>query len=267
MTTEGGNNVFEAVAALLPAEQREHFYRRMNRLMQLKQMDSDDDMLQIAEAMGFLALLIRQAPAELATERQKIETALQDTRRALNEGQSIMLDHKRQLESLLADLAGAIAEHVDAAAIASPLAETIRQTILSCSLPQVADDLSAHANRLADVTARFSEQIEQFSVRDKSPIDRVNRALTLMQHQLMNACEHVHLLTNMLTEEVRAALVIFTAGAIAVGFFLGILFQQWCGAPTHAQVPTTEALGQPPDSPASSVTKMPRSIHSGQTHD
>jgi hypothetical protein len=45
-------NVFDAIAQLLPPEQREYFYQRM---MYFRHLRPEDEMLRIAEAMGFLA--------------------------------------------------------------------------------------------------------------------------------------------------------------------------------------------------------------------
>lgn len=74
-TSVEDQSLFDAIAGLLPAELREHFYRRM---AHLRNLTPNDELLQIAEAMGFLAIVTRQAPAEIATERAKLETLFQE---------------------------------------------------------------------------------------------------------------------------------------------------------------------------------------------
>ena len=53
------------IAELLPTEQRPLWYRDM---AHLRRLPADDEMLRIARAMGFLALVTRQTPAQIATE-------------------------------------------------------------------------------------------------------------------------------------------------------------------------------------------------------
>ena len=68
------------IAELLPAEQRPHWYRDM---AHLRRLPPDDEMLRIARAMGFLALVTRQTPAQIAIERQQIASILSDSVRAI----------------------------------------------------------------------------------------------------------------------------------------------------------------------------------------
>jgi hypothetical protein len=75
MTTPAPHEtLFDRIAALLPFENRQEFYRRMTHLRNL---GPNDEILQLAEAMGYLALITRQAPVEIAAERTKIEELLE----------------------------------------------------------------------------------------------------------------------------------------------------------------------------------------------
>jgi hypothetical protein len=58
--------IFDQIAKLLPPDLREHFFRR---IAHLRDLSPNDDMLLIAEAMGFLALLIRETPPLINAER------------------------------------------------------------------------------------------------------------------------------------------------------------------------------------------------------
>ena len=81
-------SLFDSIASLLPADQREHFYRRMAYLQHL---GPNDEILQLAEAMGFLALLTRQTPAHIAAERLKLETLFHNTLATLNTARRSLL--------------------------------------------------------------------------------------------------------------------------------------------------------------------------------
>jgi hypothetical protein len=53
--------VFDAIAKLLKPEQRESFYQGM---VYFRHLRPEDEMLRVAEAMGFVAVVIREMPHE-----------------------------------------------------------------------------------------------------------------------------------------------------------------------------------------------------------
>ena len=60
------DDLFEAIATLLEPGQREYFYQRM---LYFRQLRPEDELLRLVEAIGLLALLIREAPHAVARER------------------------------------------------------------------------------------------------------------------------------------------------------------------------------------------------------
>src|SRR5260370_18317281 len=67
-------DLFEAIAQLLEPGQREYFYQRM---LYLKHLRPEDELLRLVEAIGFLALLIREAPHAVAVEREQLAQLLE----------------------------------------------------------------------------------------------------------------------------------------------------------------------------------------------
>src|SRR5229473_2233447 len=67
------DDLFDAIATLLEPGQREYFYQRM---LYFRQLRPDDELLRIVEAIGFLALIIRDAPHAVAIEREPLEQLL-----------------------------------------------------------------------------------------------------------------------------------------------------------------------------------------------
>src|SRR5207237_9617717 len=63
----------DEIAELLPAEQRPLWYRDM---AHLRRLPADDEMLRIARALGFLPIVNRQTPAQIADERQQLAATL-----------------------------------------------------------------------------------------------------------------------------------------------------------------------------------------------
>ena len=74
------SDFIDDIAELLPAEQRPLWYRDM---AHLRRLPADDEMLRIARAMGFLALVTRQTPAQIAMEREKLATILDHSIKAI----------------------------------------------------------------------------------------------------------------------------------------------------------------------------------------
>ena len=96
------SDFIDDIAELLPAEQRPLWYRDM---AHLRRLPADDEMLRIARAMGFLALVTRQTPAQIATEREKLATILD----AQHQSNSVRSTRCSRFASATRRTAGAIA--------------------------------------------------------------------------------------------------------------------------------------------------------------
>ena len=66
-------DLFEAIATLLEPDQREYFYQRM---LYFRHLRPEDELLRLVEAIGLLALLIREAPHAVAREREQLAQLL-----------------------------------------------------------------------------------------------------------------------------------------------------------------------------------------------
>jgi len=76
------SDLIDRIANALPVEVRADYYREMRHCRSLPE---NDEMLRILRAMGFLVLLMVQAPERMATERLRLEEAMADALRALHE--------------------------------------------------------------------------------------------------------------------------------------------------------------------------------------
>ena len=112
------SDFIDDIAELLPVEQRPHWYRDM---AHLRRLPADDEMLRIARAMGFLALVTRQTPAQIAMERERIAAILDHSIKAIQSARQDAVALHRQLEERLAQLPAEISEGISPAAIAAKL--------------------------------------------------------------------------------------------------------------------------------------------------
>jgi hypothetical protein len=187
MTTPAPHEtLFDRIAALLPFENRQEFYRRMTHLRNL---GPNDEILQLAEAMGYLALITRQAPVEIAAERTKIEELL---------------------EKAMAEL-----EHsLDAHNIAALLSESLRQQF-------EASGLAANGQLLRNTANDFSEALDTFLDPARGAPARLSGSLARMQADLDNAACHIRALSRSLAQDLQRALAVVAIGALLLGFLLG----------------------------------------------
>ena len=96
------SDFIDDIAELLPAEQRPLWYRDM---AHLRRLPADDEMLRIARAMGFLALVTRQTPG---TDRHGAGKACHDLGRQ-HQGHSVRPTRCSRSASATRRTAGAIA--------------------------------------------------------------------------------------------------------------------------------------------------------------
>ena|SRR5215813_12180259 len=214
-------SLFDAIAELLPAERREHFYRRM---AHFRQIAPNDDILQIAEAMGFLALIIRETPTLIAEERQRFDTLLADTLAFVRNTLDSAGAYHHLLEARLQQLPDEIQAGMNPEMIATNLTESLRQQFALTGLPAMTHEISLHTSTLTEASKQLSSALLQFSDPNSGACHRFQTALSSMYTDLSNAADHVRSLTRTLRHELFTALVVLCLGAGVIGFFLGILY-------------------------------------------
>src|ERR1700720_1717693 len=115
------DDLFEAIATLLEPGQRAYFYQRM---LYFRQLRPEDELLRLVEAIGLLALLIREGPHAVARERDQragvLETTLATMQAVGEAGQA----YQQQLDGRLATLPTDLAQGIRPDAIARAITES-----------------------------------------------------------------------------------------------------------------------------------------------
>ena len=205
--SEAPETIFDHIARLLPPDLREHFFRHV---AHLRDLSPNDDMLLIAEAMGFLALLIRETPALIAVQRQALEQLHQN-----------IIQSNRQIEDRLLDLPSEIEAGINGDAIAAKIADSIRQSFLQNQFAAVAQELRLHAGTITEATRQLASTAAALDDSHSGPAARIQHAVTTMLANLGNAAAHIRTLTQELTSQVRNAVAILCTAALTLGFLLG----------------------------------------------
>ena len=108
-------------------------------------------MLRILEAMGILALLTRETPAEIAAERKSLRKILESAVSKANEAERRIAGYTSQLESRIVQLPKELQEGLDPPRIAKLLGESLRQCFQQSGLPDTAGTLGQSCSEMKAV--------------------------------------------------------------------------------------------------------------------
>jgi hypothetical protein len=244
------DDLFEAIAGLLEPSQREYFYQRM---LYFRHLRPEDELLRLVEAIGLLALLIREAPHAVAREREQmaqlLETSLATIRAAGEAGQT----YQRQLDERLSTLPADLAEGISPEAIARAITESLRQQFVQSGLPATADALTAISHQLTQATGQFQRAADQLSA-CAGRAEEARRASDQMRTSVATATETARRTLDTVRREFRLECVrsvwLLCGTAVLFGILLGVVFERWRigGSPI---VPQAIALPTPIGGPSS----------------
>jgi ElaB/YqjD/DUF883 family membrane-anchored ribosome-binding protein len=222
------SDFIDDIAELLPAEQRPLWYRDM---AHLRRLPADDEMLRIARAMGFLALVTRQTPAQIATEREKLATILEHTIKTMQSARQDAVALHRQLEERLVQLPEEISEGISPAAIAAKLSESLRQQFVASGIPETAQALAVISKQTKQVAGEFDRSSKQLTDSYRGAASDARRALDDMrgsiEYATATATRAANDLTHTFLREYKWSVLVLCSVALAVGFALGTLYYRW----------------------------------------
>src|ERR1700730_604111 len=139
------DNLFDAIATLLEPGQREYFYQRM---LYFRQLRPEDAILRLGEAIGLLALLIREAPHAVAREREQLAQLLEASLATMHAAGEAWQAHHQQIDDRLTRLPADLAQGISPDAIARAIAESLRQQFVQSGIPTTAEALTALSQQL-----------------------------------------------------------------------------------------------------------------------
>ena len=243
-------DLFEAIATLLEPDQREYFYQRM---LYFRHLRPEDELLRLVEAIGLLALLIREAPHAVAREREQmaqlLETSLATIHAAGEAGQTYQRQLDKRLKALPADVVAGITPE----AIARAITESLRQQFVESGLPATADALTAISHQLTEATGQFQRTAGQLSA-CAGRAEETRRASDQMSASVAKTTETARLSLETIGHEFRLECVravwLLCGIAWLFGMLLGVVFERWRigGSPI---VPQAIAVPAPIGGPSS----------------
>jgi hypothetical protein len=250
-------DLFEAIGRLLEPGQREYFYQRM---LYFRQLRPEDELLRLVEAIGLLALLIREAPHAVAREREQmaqlLETSLATIQAAADAGQA----YQQQLDGRLTRLPADLAQGISPEAIARAMTESLRQQFVQSGVPATANALTAVSHQLTEATGHFQRAARQLSACTEI-VDQARGAIDQMRANASRATVAAQSAVTELTQEIRVegirAVSWLCAAAWLLGILGGITFERWRGTGVEV-VPQTIAIPTQVAEPSSSAESTPK---------
>jgi hypothetical protein len=214
-------SLFDAIADLLPAEQREPYYRRM---AHLRKLSPNDEILHVCEAMGFLALITRETPEKIAEQRTEIERIFAQSVLAIQAAQQSTFEFYQKMESRIVDLPAEIQSGIDAEDIARRISESIRQKFNATGLPTTASSLQSIAASLQSSMTEFVKVAGAIGDHKNGPVARVNSSLQDLETRLAATMGRLNTQLSRLQWRMLTGVAILCGGCLVVGILLGALF-------------------------------------------
>lgn len=217
-------NTLDSIAILLPPEVQSRFYQRMAHMRKLPE---DDEVLQIVEAMGFLALIIQQAPGAVAVERDKMAALLEEALGHLKASEQATAAYHRNLDQRLAKLPTEIAQSLKPEVIAARIGEELRQRFAQTGMPETVDALNVISTQVKQTATELNQSVSVITDPKRGALPRIDQALNQMYTSLHHASEHVQQVSSMLQAQVGRSVWTLTGGAFGIGLMLGMLIMHW----------------------------------------
>jgi len=227
-------DLIDRIANALPVEVRADYYREMRHCRSLPE---NDEMLRILRAMGFLVLLMVQAPERMATERLRLEEAMADALRALHEICECNDAYRAQLDQRLVQLPADIAEGINPKAIAATINESLRQQFVQSTIPATAEALAVAAAQIKKATAEFGRSANTLGDSYHGAAEDARKAIANLEstssHAVSSTRRAANELVSVFREEYRWSVYTLTGLALLVGIGVGMWYQRWIDPPSQ----------------------------------
>jgi len=252
--------LFDELAGLVPAERQAEYYRV---IAHTRTLSPNDEMLRVLEAMGILALLTRETPAEIAAERKSLRKILESSASQANAVEKRMAGYASHLETRLAQLPKELETGLDPPRIAKLLGESLRQCLNQSGLPDTARALYQSCSEMNSVQRQLVNVLREVAHPDIGVIAKVRSANDTLLRSMTTRAQQIDDLLGRLERQVWATwLPVVASAALALGFFLGTWFasERQATPETPSAAQSQQGLASP-DVPAQALPQRSAKHH------
>jgi ElaB/YqjD/DUF883 family membrane-anchored ribosome-binding protein len=240
-------DLIDRIANALPEEIRSDYYRE---LLHCRSLPENDEMLRILRAMQFLTLLMTEVPARVITQRESLEKLFGETVKKIQESLHSSEEYQKQLDKRLVGLPDQIAKGISPAVIAGNINESLRQQFVNSTIPKTAQALANVAEHMKKTTAEFGHTAATLTDSFHGAAERARQTIDGIESSVSRAATAAKAAAENLAQTFSSAywwfLAIVAISALAIGFFIGMLFQRWVDQPPE---PTINESHMPAPSP------------------
>ena len=209
-------DLIDRIADALPVDVRADYYRELRHCRSLPE---NDEMLRILRAMQFLGLLINDAPARVAAERELLDKNLSACRAALT-----------AIEKRLDELPKSLATSIGPEQVAARINESLRQRFAQTTIPQSGEALAICAADIRRSVAEFGIAAREIAGKHRSVATEATEAVRNIEAAIHGATRTSKEATLDLTRAVLflnwTSLVVGAAGLLLTGIVGGVLLSR-----------------------------------------
>jgi hypothetical protein len=229
-------DLIDRIANALPDNVRSDYYRE---LMHCRSLPENDEMLRILRAMQFLTLLMRQVPADVTVERERLECLFTSAMQKIEENLRSSLTYQKLLDEHLSCLPDQIKRGISPDIIAGNINESLRQQFIRSTIPKTAEALTLAAEQMKQTTAEFGRTTGILTDSYRGVAAQAGRSIDEITSSICHAAETASLMAQDLSStfrnEYRWSLYSLSCLALILGIGIGMLFQQWLDRPPKAE--------------------------------
>lgn len=246
------SDLTDSIAEALPPNLRAAYYRE---LIHCRSLPDTDEMLRVIRILQILTYLIQQAPAAVATEREKIGALVGSLTDALHRTTQSICEHHSEVDRRLIELPEDLAKRIQPAVIAKEISESVHQEFARSGLLELGQGFQASSAKLEKLLARLNTMMTGFE-----------SSLTTIEQQISNAgrgCVQAmhHTRDTLIHEGERLAdkywwpRCVLAGVVIVMVFMLGMRYARWLD-PTPAANSAT--IAPPTEQPIAPPAAQPK---------
>lgn len=248
-------DLIERIASALPQEVRADYYREMAHCRVLPE---SDEMLRILRAMQFLALLIEQAPSEVAAEREKLAAVLAESVETMGATHRSTVEYVQKLEDRIVQMPQDISDGIRPELVAQLICQDLRARF--ADVPETVATLGGTSRQMKDASTEFQRTAEQLTSSYKGvaeaarvAIDNVQTSIRQASAAAQGAVRDLAQRHNKVQHWTVAALC---GAALFTGLAMGVVLDQWMRPMAPVAAPAPQVAPSPPAEPATPALKQ-----------
>jgi hypothetical protein len=244
----------DEVAALLPEESRLGWYRNVRPW--LRMLPPDDEVAHLAYSMGYLALLTRSTPELIAGERAKVAALFRSLIEEMTAAAKTTAAYHQKLNDRLSSLPGEIAKGLSPAALATEIADGVKDQFLQSGVSEAGRQLKEQGDRLRQVVSGQNHALVEF----RQQLNDSRTHVTWVLNSVVSTADSAKKSIDLWNHEMRRVQWIYLGLVLLIGVLLGVFFYWWVISPHGVPTPHQVSAAQQAETPVSATGRGARHV-------